>query len=84
MFLHNNYKQAVNILGEARERLPQLKHELNITDNSVFHAWLTEERAYLLSWKKEPEEETVQMTYWQRLVNLAASRYVIIQIPCCN
>jgi len=44
MFLHNNYKQAVNILGEARERLPQLKHELNITDNSVFHAWLAEER----------------------------------------
>ncbi|KIM59696.1 hypothetical protein SCLCIDRAFT_27102 [Scleroderma citrinum Foug A] len=74
IFLHNNYKQAVNILGETQERLPQLKHELNITDDSVFHAWLTEERAYLLSQKKEPEEETAQMTYWQRLVNLAASR----------
>jgi len=84
MFLHNNYKQTMNILGEARERLPQLKHELNITDTLVFHAWLTEEQAYLLSRKKEPKEETAQMTYWQRLVNLAASRYSITQIPCCN
>jgi len=80
MFLHNNYKQALSILGETQERLPQLKHELNITDDSVFHAWLAEDRAYLLSRKKEPKEETAQMTYWQRLVNLTASRYVITQI----
>ncbi|KAL4080900.1 hypothetical protein J3A83DRAFT_4084477, partial [Scleroderma citrinum] len=74
MFLHNNYKQALTILRETQECLPQLKHELSITDNSVFHAWLAEEQAYLLSQKKEPKEETAQMTYWQRLVNLTASR----------
>ncbi|KAL4072344.1 hypothetical protein V8B97DRAFT_2023521 [Scleroderma yunnanense] len=74
MFLHNNYKQALTILEETQEHLPQLKYELSITDNSVFHAWLAEEQAYLLSQKKEPEEETAQMTYWQRLVNLTASR----------
>jgi len=73
----------MNILREAQECLPQLKHKLNITDDSVFHVWLAEEWVYLLS-QKEPEEETVQMMYWQRLVNLATSRYVIIQIPCCN
>ena len=74
----------MSILGETWERLPQLKRELNITDDSVFHEWLAEERAYLLSWKKEPKVETVQMTYWQRLVNLAASRYVITQVHRCN
>ena len=84
MFLYNNYKQAVNILRETWERLPQLKQELNITDDSTFHVWLAEERVYLLSRKKEPEEETVQMTYWQRLVNLTSSRYVISQIHCCS
>lgn len=74
----------MNILGETQEHLLQLKHELNITGDSVFHVWLTEEWAYLLSWKKEPKEETAQMTYWQRLVNLATSRYAITQIRCCN
>ncbi|KAL4066386.1 hypothetical protein V8B97DRAFT_2025519 [Scleroderma yunnanense] len=67
MFLHNNYKQALTILRETQECLLQLKHELSITDNLVFHAWLAEEQAYLL-----------QMTYWQRLVNLTASRHDVI------
>ena len=74
----------MNILGETQERLLQLKHELNITDDTTFHAWLAEEQAYLLSQKKEPEEETTQMTYWQRLVNLTSSRCVITQICCCS
>ncbi|KAL4064382.1 hypothetical protein J3A83DRAFT_4442308 [Scleroderma citrinum] len=74
MFLHNNYKQALTILRETQEHLLQLKHELSITENSVFHAWLAEEQAYLLSQRKEPKEETAPMTYWQRLINLTASR----------
>ncbi|KAG6327026.1 hypothetical protein ID866_12063, partial [Astraeus odoratus] len=61
MFLYNNYKQALDIVQDACEQFPDLKQELNITNDSVFHAWLAEEWAYLLSHKKEPEEESMQM-----------------------
>ena len=74
----------MNILGETWECLPQLKHELNITDDTTFHVWLAEEQMYLLSQKKEPKEETTQMTYWQRLVNITFSRCIITQIHCCS
>ncbi|KAG2756185.1 hypothetical protein P692DRAFT_201700320, partial [Suillus brevipes Sb2] len=54
--------------------LPQLMRELGITDNSVFENWLAEERAYLMSLNQEPKHETLQMEYWQKLVNMAASK----------
>ncbi|KAI6013624.1 hypothetical protein BKA83DRAFT_4473946 [Pisolithus microcarpus] len=39
--------------------------------------WLDEERLYLKSLLREPPEESLQMEYWQRLVNLAASRQAL-------
>ncbi|KAF8842048.1 hypothetical protein BDN67DRAFT_900167, partial [Paxillus ammoniavirescens] len=72
-FLCNNYKQALEKLNKGNVKLPQLMAELNITDKSIFKMWLTEGHVYLMSRQKEPEGETLQMTYWQRLVNLAAS-----------
>jgi hypothetical protein len=47
--------------------------DLGIPDESVFEAWLDEERAYLQGLQKEPEDETLQMEYWQKLVDLRAS-----------
>ena len=44
--------------------------DLEITDKSVFETWLDEERAYLQGLQKELEEETLQMEYWQKLVDL--------------
>ncbi|KAG2135775.1 hypothetical protein DEU56DRAFT_737641 [Suillus clintonianus] len=73
-FLHNNYKQALNILLDGRTTLPQLMCELGLADDSVFNRWLAEERNYLMSLNHEPKHETLQMEYWQKLVNLAASR----------
>ncbi|KIJ58808.1 hypothetical protein HYDPIDRAFT_178002 [Hydnomerulius pinastri MD-312] len=73
-FLYNNYKQALEKLSEGRKKLPELKRELSISDDLIFHTWLAEERAYLLSRRKEPEEETLQMTYWQKLTDLAQSK----------
>ncbi|KIJ58762.1 hypothetical protein HYDPIDRAFT_163072 [Hydnomerulius pinastri MD-312] len=73
-FLYNNYKQALEKLKDGNERLPQLMEELGITDKSVFKTWLAEERTYLMSRQTEPEEETLQMTYWQRLVKLSESK----------
>jgi hypothetical protein len=55
--------------------------DLGITDESVFETWLDEERAYLQGLQKEPEEETLQMEYWQKLVDLRASEYEIRPLP---
>lgn len=50
--------------------------DLGIADTSVFATWLQEERTYLEGLKKEPAEETMQMDYYQKLVNLWASECV--------
>ncbi|KAI5982014.1 hypothetical protein EDD15DRAFT_2378548 [Pisolithus albus] len=70
----NNYRQALRIIQEGKNTLPHLMDDLGITDVSVFSAWLLEENEYLASRSCEPEEETLQMEYWQKLVNLDASR----------
>ncbi|KAG1805499.1 hypothetical protein EV424DRAFT_1474356 [Suillus variegatus] len=73
-FLYNNYKQALCILHDGQSTLPQLMRELGITNDSVFENWLVEERAYLMSLNQEPKHETLQMEYWQKLVNMTASK----------
>lgn len=73
-FLLNNYKQALDTLSNGRATLNRLMDELGVSDPATFKLWLDEERVYLKSLVREPPEETLQMEYWQRLVNLAASR----------
>ncbi|KAI5985372.1 hypothetical protein EDD15DRAFT_2390180 [Pisolithus albus] len=73
-FLLNNYKQALDLLSNGRATLERLMRELGVSDPLIFRQWLDEERVYLKSLLQEPAEETLQMEYWQRLVNLAASR----------
>ncbi|KAI6006783.1 hypothetical protein EDD15DRAFT_2383819 [Pisolithus albus] len=70
----NNYKQALGIIEEGRSTLPCVMNDLGITDVSVFGVWLSEENEYMTARSCEPEEETLQMEYWQKLVNLDASR----------
>jgi hypothetical protein len=36
----------------------------------VFETWLEKEKMYLNSLMKEPAQETLQMEYYQKLVNL--------------
>ena len=72
-FLYNNYKQALGILTEGNSILPGLMQDLGITDTAIFESWLREEKAYLQALHREPEEETLTMEYWQRLVKLGAS-----------
>lgn len=73
-FLYNNYKQALNIISDSHVTLPKLMHDLNLTDESIFEDWLTEEKTYLQGLRTEPEDETLQMEYWQRLINLGSSK----------
>jgi hypothetical protein len=47
--------------------------DLGITDRRVLEEWLEEEKVYLKGLQKEPEEETLHMEYWQKLVNLHGS-----------
>lgn len=44
----------------------------------VFQQWLDEERKYLNGLAQEPIEETIAMDYYQSLVDLRASEYVIL------
>ncbi|KAG1796091.1 hypothetical protein EV424DRAFT_1306802, partial [Suillus variegatus] len=73
-FLYNNYKQALHIISDGTNSLPKLMHELGLKDKSVFDTWLAEERAYLTSLSHELNHETIQMEYWQKLLNLSGSK----------
>jgi len=48
--------------------------DLRITDAKVFDEWREEERVYLEGLQKEPITETLEMEYYQKLVNLRASK----------
>ncbi|KAG6809956.1 hypothetical protein H0H92_013921 [Tricholoma furcatifolium] len=72
-FLVNNYRQALDLLSG----LPALQKAMEgqgIAGPEVFAEWLQEEKAYLQSLSKEPEEETLEMDYYQRLVSLRDSQ----------
>ena len=77
MFLWNNYKQALDLIKDTPKLLVRTMQDLGISNESVFEVWLEEERVYLRGLKTEPAEETLQMEYYQRLVNLWASEYVL-------
>jgi hypothetical protein len=44
--------------------------ELNVDSREVFDQWLKEERIYLMSLKKEPVQETIQLEYFGKLVKM--------------
>jgi len=46
---------------------------LGVLSPDVFEEWLVEERVYLQGLTKEPMVETLQMEYYQKLVNLRDS-----------
>ncbi|KAG1892860.1 uncharacterized protein F5891DRAFT_963824 [Suillus fuscotomentosus] len=72
-FLYN-YKQALNILYDGQTVLPRLMQELGVTDESELEAWLENERWNTKAGGKDLEQETLQMEYWQKLVNLSTSK----------
>jgi hypothetical protein len=72
LFLVNNYHQALNILKDEAA-FKTAMNDLNIMHVGNFEEWLAEEREYLRALSKEPLEETLEMEYYQKLVNLRAS-----------
>jgi hypothetical protein len=73
-FLHSNYKQALDILTNGNAVLPKLMQDLRVVDENDFERWLDEEKVYLKGLTHEPEIETLHVEYWQKLVNLSASK----------
>jgi hypothetical protein len=68
--------QALDILKtEAPLRATMNQH--GITDPSLFKAWLAEEKEYLSNLTLEPLEETLEMEYYARLVQLLECQYVL-------
>lgn len=77
----DNYHQALKILASEDALLANMKAR-GFPDTSVFQEWLDEERKYLKSLKREPEEETVKLDYYQKLLELDVLEYVNSTLHC--
>ncbi|KAI6143412.1 hypothetical protein BKA82DRAFT_4331277 [Pisolithus tinctorius] len=73
-FIYSKYKQALSIIQDCEFMLLSLKCELGVTTDIEFTMWLQEEQSYLEGLEMEPLNETLQMEYWQALVNLEVSK----------
>jgi hypothetical protein len=73
-FLYNNYKQALDIIDSGPTALSQAMRDLQISDSKVFEEWRQEENIYLEGLSKEPITETLEMEYYQKLINFRASK----------
>ncbi|KAF8507900.1 hypothetical protein BU17DRAFT_78031 [Hysterangium stoloniferum] len=72
-FLYNNYKQALDIINSGPTALSQAMQDLQISNFNVFEEWREEEKIYLEGLSKEPIMETLEMEYYQKLINLRVS-----------
>ena len=68
--------KALNILN-SKLTLNKSMADLNITDTGMFGVWLEEEWTYLKELSKELIHEMQEMEYYQKLVNLSASKWVL-------
>ncbi|KAJ7027673.1 hypothetical protein C8F04DRAFT_964922 [Mycena alexandri] len=76
-FLVNNYWQALEIL-EGESALHSAMQAAGIDDVSEFPKRLESEFKFLKSLMADSVEDTLQMEYYQRLVNLADRRFVVL------
>ncbi|KAF8181115.1 hypothetical protein K438DRAFT_1601881 [Mycena galopus ATCC 62051] len=77
-FLCSNYHQALEIL-KTEVSLRAWRRQEGVDSVNQFHEWLAEEKTYLEGLKNVPKtnDETLEMEYVQRLVNLSTSQYVV-------
>ncbi|KAJ7260608.1 hypothetical protein C8J57DRAFT_1514540 [Mycena rebaudengoi] len=68
-FLVNNYWQAIEII-DGEPALQVAMQAAGIKDVSEFCRRLDMEKKYLTDLKTDDEEDTLQMEYYQKLVNL--------------
>ncbi|KAF8178793.1 hypothetical protein K438DRAFT_1908375 [Mycena galopus ATCC 62051] len=69
LLLARKYRRALQI----KQTLPLLREtmaSMGVATRSVFETWLEQDKEYLAGLSKEPVQETLQMEYYQKLVNL--------------
>ena len=71
-FIVDNYKQALGLIA-TEPAVNARMAALEVANGAVFEEWVKEERTYLKGLTREPLEETEQMAYYQKLVDLNAA-----------
>jgi hypothetical protein len=69
LVLCSKYRRALEIKS-TYSALCQSMRELGMQSRDEFETWQEKEKAHLRSRSKEPEQETMEMEYFQKLVNL--------------
>ncbi|KAJ7155575.1 hypothetical protein C8R43DRAFT_1000468 [Mycena crocata] len=69
LLLANKYKRALEVKN-TEPALVEAMRELDVPTKDTFKQWLEREKEVLRTLSSEPLEETLQMEYWQKLVNL--------------
>ncbi|KAF8523540.1 hypothetical protein BU17DRAFT_74962 [Hysterangium stoloniferum] len=70
LYNNNNYKQALDVINSGPTALSQAMQDLQISNFNVFEEWREEEKIYLEGLSKEPIVETLEMEYYQKLINV--------------
>ncbi|KAF8184124.1 hypothetical protein K438DRAFT_1907889 [Mycena galopus ATCC 62051] len=85
-FIDGNHKQALGLLKKEETLRRWMVEEQIGNDYNVFRGWLEEEKKYLLGLKtgSKDQTETLEMEYVQKLVNLDATRYVVLAAEAKN
>jgi hypothetical protein len=78
--LCSKYRRALEIKS-THATLHQSMRELGVQSRDEFETWRMKEKVHLRSLSKEPEQETLEMEYFQKLVNLMDAEYVP---PLCS
>ncbi|KAJ7109052.1 hypothetical protein C8R43DRAFT_905012 [Mycena crocata] len=75
LLLANKYKRALEVKSTA-PALADAMRDLGVETTETFKEWLAREKEVLESLTREPLEETLQMEYYQKLVNLEEQTWV--------
>ncbi|KAJ7260849.1 hypothetical protein B0H12DRAFT_1013808 [Mycena haematopus] len=67
--LSTKYRRALSIKA-TYQSLRAAMRDLHVESRDEFEEWLAKEKAHLRTLSKEPLEETLEMEYYQKLVNL--------------
>ena len=79
--LCSKYRRTLEIKS-TYAALRQSMQELSVQSCDEFETWRAKEKAHLRSLSKEPEQETLEMEYFQKLVNLRDTKYVLLLFNC--
>jgi cell fate regulator YaaT (PSP1 superfamily) len=75
--LCSKYKRALEIRA-TKTTLHATMRELGVESRDVFDTWRAREKTHLRTLSKEPKEETLEMEYLQKLINLRDAQYVFL------